>query len=65
MTFRHPFSGRHQDLQESRDAAGECRHGRLPHDTTTPCGCFPQETEIKAKRDRKRAKAKSRRRKAA
>lgn len=26
-------------------ADNECVHGRLPHDSTDPCGCWPQERE--------------------
>jgi hypothetical protein len=32
-----------EDRQESKDAFWECAHGRLPHDSTPPCGCWPQE----------------------
>jgi hypothetical protein len=35
--------GGDQDRQEAMDAAYECAHGRLPHDTTPTCGCWPQE----------------------
>ena len=28
---------------EARDAAWECKHGRLPGDRTEPCGCWAQE----------------------
>lgn len=24
----------------------ECRHGRLPHDRTPPCGCWPGEGAV-------------------
>ena len=54
------------DVQEFKDAAWECEHGRLPCDRSEPCGCFPQETEIKARRDRRvRAARKNRRKDAA
>jgi hypothetical protein len=33
------------DAAAWRDAADECRHGRLPGDNTPPCGCWPQEPE--------------------
>lgn len=32
------------DLMEMTDAARECEHGRLPHDRTPACGCWPGET---------------------
>jgi hypothetical protein len=36
--------GGHMDRQEAKDAAHECRaHGRLSHDSTPPCGCWPGE----------------------
>jgi hypothetical protein len=36
--------GGDMDRQEAKDAAYECRlHGRLSHDSTPACGCFPGE----------------------
>jgi hypothetical protein len=36
--------GGSMDRQEAKDAAWECRrHGRLSHDPTLPCGCWPGE----------------------
>lgn len=32
-----------EDRQEANDAFWECAHGRLAHDRTPPCGCWPQE----------------------
>lgn len=32
-----------QDRQEAMDATYECRHGRLSHDRTPACGCWPGE----------------------
>lgn len=32
--------GGHQDRQEAMDAEYECKHGRLSHDSTPPCGCW-------------------------
>jgi hypothetical protein len=29
-----------------RLADHECRHGRLPHDRTPPCGCWPEESAV-------------------
>lgn len=29
-----------------RLADHECRHGRLPSDRTTPCGCWPEESAV-------------------
>jgi hypothetical protein len=31
---------------EAKDAAYECKHGRLPTDRTPPCGCWPQEGAV-------------------
>jgi hypothetical protein len=42
--FAHKqFMQRHTIFMESRDAAYECTHGRLPGDRTPPCGCFHTE----------------------
>lgn len=36
--------GGDMDRQEAKDAAHECRrHGRLSHDPTPACGCWPGE----------------------
>lgn len=32
-----------QDRQEAMDAMYECEHGRLSHDRTPACGCWPGE----------------------
>lgn len=39
--------GGSMDRQEAKDAAHECLlHGRLSHDPTPPCGCWPGELAV-------------------
>ena len=44
--YRFPPEMADQDWREAMDAAQECRHGRLPHDKTDPCGCWPGEPAV-------------------